>query len=115
MSDPDASIIEELQAKRSRPRREPPARRPARTAPAPPSVAAAAPQTGAISSSPQLAKKPAAATRTDEKQAMGATGTAPTAVTSGSPEQPPAPATGTATVSERPDVGDPGGGPLRLV
>jgi hypothetical protein len=116
MSDPDASIIEQLQAKRSRPRREPPTRRPARTAPAPPTVAAVAPNTAAISSPSQLDAKPAAATRTDEKQAMGAAGTAPTAVTSASAEEALALPTGTESASDRSDVGDRGGGgPLRLV
>src|ERR1019366_2690496 len=116
MSDPDASIIEQLQAKRSRPRREPPTRRPARTAPAPPTVAAVAPNTAAISSPSQLDAKPAAATRTDEKQAMGAAGTAPTAVTSASAEEALALPTGTESASDRSDVGDRGGGgPLPLV
>jgi hypothetical protein len=39
MSDSDDNVIEQLQAKRSRPRREPPARRIPRAAPAPPAVA----------------------------------------------------------------------------
>jgi hypothetical protein len=36
MSDADDNVIEQLQAKRDRPRRQPPARRAARTAPSPP-------------------------------------------------------------------------------
>ena len=116
MSDPDASVIEQLQAKRSRPRREPPTRRPARTAPAPPTVAAVAPNTAAISSPSQLDAKPAAPKRTYRKQATGATGPAPTAVTSAPAEEAPARPTGTEGAADRPDIRNkPAGGPLRLV
>ena len=114
MSDPDASVIEQLQAKRSRPRREPPTRRPARAAPTAPTVAAVAPDTPAISSPPQLDKKPAVPNRT---YVTGATGPAPTAVTSAPAEEAPALPTGTESAVNRSEVGDNpgGGGPLRLV
>ena len=112
MSDPDASVIEQLQAKRSRPRREPPTRRPARTAPAP-TVAAIAPTTAATSSPAQLGAKTAVPNPTDGKQATGA---APAAVTSAPPEQASALPTGTENASDR--CGEEvlgGGGPLCLV
>jgi hypothetical protein len=113
MSDPDASVIEQLQAKRSRPRREPPTRRPARTAPTAPTVAAVAPDTAAISSPSQLDKKPAVPKRTS---VTGATGPGPTAVTSAPAEEAPALPTGTESAADRPDIRNkPAGGPLRLV
>jgi hypothetical protein len=113
MSDPDASVIEQLQAKRSRPRREPPTRRPARAAPTAPTVAAVAPDTPAISSPSQLDKRPAVPKRTS---VTGATGPGPTAVTSAPAEEAPARPTGTESAADRPDIRDkPAGGPLRLV
>src|ERR1019366_829786 len=113
MSDPDASVIERLQAKRSRPRREPPTRRPARTAPTAPTVAAVAPDTAAISSPSQLDKKPAVPKRTS---VTGTTGPGPTAVTSAPAEEAPALPTGTESAADRPDIRNkPAGGPLRLV
>jgi hypothetical protein len=113
MSDPDASVIEQLQAKRSRPRREPPTRRPARAAPTAPTVPAVAPDTPAISSPPQLDKRPAVPNRTS---VTGATGPAPTAVTSAPAEEAPALPTGTESAADRPDIRNrPAGGPLRLV
>jgi hypothetical protein len=112
MSDPDASVIEQLRAKRSRPHREPPARRPARTAPAPPVVAAIASTTAATSSPAQLDAKPAVPKPTGGKQATGA---APAAITPAPPDQPLALPSGTGTVGDHSDPGDPGAGvPLRL-
>jgi hypothetical protein len=116
MSDPDASVIEQLQAKRSRPRREPPARRPARTAPASPIVAAIAPETAAINPPNQPHPGSAVPKRSSTKQATAATAPFPTAARSASDKEAatlPAAAESAADSSEVED--NTGGGPLRLV
>lgn len=78
MSDPDENVIEQLQAKRTRPRRQPPARRPPRAAPAPPQVANDARELAEPSPELEPNGTPTASAGTEQRALSAATDSATT-------------------------------------